>query len=59
MRVGSGSMLVWLIIPSDMLLSKLLDGLERMQSSSRRSRISAVKAEKAIKRTTRNSVFLL
>ena len=48
-----------LVIPVVTLLSRKLYVQERKPSSSRRSRMSAVKAEKAMKRITRNSVFLL
>jgi len=40
-----------------MLLSRKLYGQERKPSSSRRSRMSAVKAEKAMKRITKKTLF--
>ena len=48
-----------LVIPVVTLLSRKLYGQERKPSSSRRSRMSAVKAEKAMKRITKKSAFLL
>jgi hypothetical protein len=48
-----------LVIPVVTSLSRKLYGLESKPISSRRSTLSTVKAEKAIKRITRSSVFLL
>lgn len=57
--IGSGNTLSRLMMPFEMLLSRLLYGEARKQRSSRRSAISVAKAAKVIKKTTNNKVRLL
>jgi len=58
-RIGSGNMVTRLMMPFEMLLSRLLYGEARKQSSSRRSAMSVAKAAKVIKKTTNNKVCRL
>jgi hypothetical protein len=59
MRTGSASKVKRLVMPVVTLLSSDLYMQERRSSSSRRSKMSIVKAEKEMKRITKKIAFLL